>query len=326
MAGFQSIICVMQILDDRDSQANLVAILLCTFNGQKYLAEQLDSIEKQVHRNWFVIASDDGSSDHTIQILQSYQRRWSEGRLIIRQGPKKGFCHNFLSLACDPSIVADYYALCDQDDVWLSTKLKVACDYLEKFSQANLAHLYCGRTHYVEDDLIVRDSSTLFRAQPSFRNALVQSIAGGNTMVFNHEAKCLIEQAGMQLVPSHDWWIYLLITGAGGVVYYDCHPHILYRQHDEALVGGNRGLLDGLSRFVRVLQGRFKVWNDQNIFALQNSRTLIKSQNQEILETVARLKNGTIWQRWLLIAKCSLYRQTFMGSLGLIIAIMLNRV
>lgn len=316
----------MRTFEGQITPGKLVAILLCTFNGQKYLAEQLDSIEKQAHQNWIVIASDDGSSDDTVQILNDYQQRWPVGRLIIRQGPQKGFCHNFLSLACDPEIVASYYAFCDQDDVWLSSKLQVACDYFEKFSQTHLAHLYCGRTHYVGDNLLVRGNSTLFSAPPSFRNALVQSIAGGNTMVFNRAAKYLMERAGMQLVPSHDWWMYLLITGAGGIVYYDCQPQILYRQHDQALVGGNRSLAGGLARFARVLQGRFRVWNDQNIRALQNSRLLIMSQNQEIVETFARLKNGAWHQRWRLIAQCRLYRQTLVGNLGLIIAALLNRI
>jgi glycosyltransferase involved in cell wall biosynthesis len=104
----------------------LVAILMGTKNGQRFLAEQLDSLIAQTHQNWVLIASDDGSTDDTLRILKAYQAKWPEGKLIIKEGPKRGFCTNFQSMACDPSIRADYYAFCDQDDVWLPTKLDVA--------------------------------------------------------------------------------------------------------------------------------------------------------------------------------------------------------
>ena len=77
---------------------------MCTFNGQKYLKEQLDSIEAQTFQNWRLIVSDDGSTDFTLQILSTYQERWGESRMEIRQGPKLGFCKNFLSLIGDASI------------------------------------------------------------------------------------------------------------------------------------------------------------------------------------------------------------------------------
>ena len=107
------------------SNTPLAAILLCTYNGARFLAEQLDSLEAQTHQNWIVISSDDGSTDQTLEILYQYQAKWPAGKLTIRSGPQKGFCQNFLSLACDPEIKADYYAFCDQDDVWLIDKLKM---------------------------------------------------------------------------------------------------------------------------------------------------------------------------------------------------------
>ena len=86
---------------------SLVAILMGTMNGARFLPEQLDSLAAQAHQNWFLIASDDGSTDDTLRILQAYQAKWPTGKLIIREGSKQGFCANFLSIACDPSIKAD---------------------------------------------------------------------------------------------------------------------------------------------------------------------------------------------------------------------------
>jgi hypothetical protein len=76
----------------------------------------------------------------------------------------------------------------------------------------------------------------------------VQSIAGGNTMVFNPAAKALLEAAGSLNVISHDWWLYILVMAAGGKVYYDPTPYIYYRQHPAALIGGNTSLSAKLKR------------------------------------------------------------------------------
>lgn len=135
------------------SNAPLVAILLCTYNGAQFLAEQLDSLEAQTHQNWVVFASDDGSTDQTLEILQQYHAKWASEKLTIRKGPQKGFCQNFLSLACDPKIKADYYAFCDQDDVWLLGKLEVALKNISKNREENVPYVYCGRTLYVNENL-----------------------------------------------------------------------------------------------------------------------------------------------------------------------------
>lgn len=128
-----------------DSQhVDLVAILLCTFNGEKFLSEQLDSLQSQTYQNWVVIASDDGSTDNTLKILQQYKAKWPSGKLSIRNGPQKGFCQNFLSLACNPDIFADYYAFCDQDDVWLPEKLDVALRNIAANQKNKTPYVYCG--------------------------------------------------------------------------------------------------------------------------------------------------------------------------------------
>ena len=87
-----------------NSDVNLVAILLCTYNDAWFLSEQLESLEAQTHKNWVIIASEDGSTDQALVILREYQAKWPAGKLTIRNGSQKGFCQNFLSLAYDPEI------------------------------------------------------------------------------------------------------------------------------------------------------------------------------------------------------------------------------
>lgn len=305
---------------------HLVAILLCTYNGVKFLAEQLDSLEAQTHHNWVVIASDDGSTDQTLEILQQYRAKWPPGKLSIRSGPQKGFCQNFLSLACDPEIKADYYAFCDQDDVWLPEKLSIALVNIAFNQQLNIPYLYCGRTNYVTENLKSCGISPLFVFPPSFRNALVQSIAGGNTMVFNVALKRLIENAGPLDVPSHDWWVYILVTGSGGVVFYDQVGHILYRQHDGALVGGNNTYYAKTKRLIMVFQGRFQDWNKKNLSALVYKSELLSELNKEVLTWFCRIGTARLMERIRILGVCGIYRQTRLGTIHLYIATVFNKL
>ncbi len=308
------------------SGSPLVAILLCTYNGARFLAEQLDSLEKQTHQNWVVIASDDGSTDATLEILQQYQAKWPSGKLTIRSGPQKGFCQNFLSLACDPNISADYYAFCDQDDVWLPEKLSAALKNIIFNQASDIPYLYCGRTKYVTEKMKPCGISPLFVFPPSFRNALVQSIAGGNTIVFNQAAKLLLEKVGPVDVPSHDWWMYLLVSGVEGIVFYDPKPYVLYRQHEFALVGGNNTFPAKMQRVLMLLQGRFQRWNTQNIASLNLANHLLVKNHQEILKMFETLRSANLKDRFRLMEVCGLYRQTRHGTFSLILATLIKKI
>jgi len=311
---------------ENSTKSPLVAVLLCTFNGAQFLAEQLDSLENQSHRNWIVMASDDGSSDSTLEVLRRYQVKWPAGKLTIRGGPKKGFCQNFLSLGCDPNIRADFYAYCDQDDIWLPEKLKVALENIISNQYAEVPYLYCARTKYVHENLKPCGMSPLFVFPPSFRNALVQSIAGGNTMVFNQATKLLLEKVGFVDVPSHDWWLYQLVSGVEGIVFYDPKPYLLYRQHEFALVGGNNSFPAKMERVWMLLQGRFQKWNTQNIAALNQVNHLLVKNHQEILKIFEILRSARLKDRFRLIEICGLYRQTRRGTFSLYLAALFKKI
>jgi len=309
--------------------SSLVVIFLCTYNGSLFLGDQLDSLEDQSHQNWKVIASDDGSTDQTLEILQEYQAKWPAGKLTIRSGPQKGFCQNFLSLACDPTIKSEYYAFCDQDDVWLPEKLEIAVGNIvakQEYHGTKSPYLYCGRTAYISSDKKPLGFSPLFVFPPSFRNALIQSIAGGNTMVFNQKVKDMLERVGLVDVPSHDWWVYQLTSAADGVVYYDKVPKVLYRQHSEALIGGNSTALARLKRLKMLLKGRFFHWTNQNVIALNRAKDEMSKSNLEILSLFVTLRGAKLKDRLRLLEVCGLYRQTWGGTISLTLAALLKKI
>jgi len=304
----------------------LVAILMGTHNGARFLPEQLDSLAAQTHQNWVLIASDDGSADDTLRILKAYQAKWPAGKFIIKEGPNQGFCVNFLSMACNPQIHADYYAFCDQDDVWLATKLAVAIQNIAENQEENIPYVYCGRTSYVNEKLKKIGCSPLFAFPRSFRNALIQSIAGGNTMVFNQSAKNALEKVGVVQHPSHDWWVYQLVTGVGGDVFYDQTPQVLYRQHKDALVGGNNSFAARIERISMVFKGEFRRWSDQNIAILSAANPWLTHGSRETLELFKKMRTAKLKDRFRLMEVAGLYRQTWRGTISLVVAALLKKI
>jgi len=313
-------------MQKNSSQEPSVAILMGVYNGKNYINEQLASIAQQTHKNWCLFISDDGSTDDTPSLVNRFKQVWKENQIVVRQGPRKGFCQNFLAMACDSSIEADYFAFADQDDVWLPEKLSVAVKHIENNAQLQEPYLYCGRTTYVKDDLKPYTQSPLFVYPRTFRNALIQSIAGGNTMVFNRAAKKLIEKAGLVPAVSHDWWLYQLITGAGGRVHYDETSYILYRQHENALVGGNNSIKDRLERIWLVFRGQFREWNSQNIQALNQARHCLNQNAQEILDLFIRLRDSSFSHRFRMLEVCGLYRQTWRDTVSLMLAATIKKI
>lgn len=153
---------------------------MATYNGEKFLSEQLQSIEDQTHKNWRLVISDDGSSDNTLAIAKQFQSKWGNDRLEIRKGPQQGFCQNFLSMACDATLHADLYAFADQDDVWMADKMERAIAYFNQANESQLPRAYGGRTQIVDENLKPLGFSPEFTLPRSFRFEILNGGAGGN--------------------------------------------------------------------------------------------------------------------------------------------------
>ncbi len=303
-----------------------VAILLCTYHGQRYLAEQLDSFATQTHSNWEVWASDDGSEDGTHATLEAYRQKWPKGRLSIHFGPANGFAENFLSLTAKASNQADYYAYSDQDDLWEVDKLERAVSWLEAIPR-NIPALYCSRTRLVDAENNEIGLSPLFSKPPSFANALMQNIGGGNTMVFNNAARALLREAGETTkVITHDWWAYIVVTGCGGKVFYDSYPSLRYRQHDSNVMGMNATWTARFKRIRMLWEGRFRNWNDTNIVGLRKLQHKLTPENREILERFASARQMSLIPRLIHLKRSGIYRQTLFGNLGLIAAAIFGKI
>ena len=296
-----------------------VAILMGTWNGARFLRAQIESIAAQSHRDWRLVVSDDGSSDLTCAILAAFQAEQGADRVEIREGPRRGFAANFLSLAGDPAIRADAYAFADQDDLWHEDRLARGLAQLADLPAERPA-LTGGRTRLIDEAGSPCGLSPEFRAPPSFENALVQSIAGGNTMLFNANAKRLFEAVPDVTVVAHDWWAYQLISGAGGAVIYDPEPFVAYRQHGDNLIGGNLGLRARGARFRMLLTGRMAVWTDTNLAALERAASLLTPEAAAKVALLRRARGQRLFTRLALLRRLALYRQTRAGTASLWLA------
>jgi glycosyltransferase involved in cell wall biosynthesis len=296
-----------------------VAILLATKNGARYLKDQLFSYVDQTVDQWSLHVSDDGSTDGTIDTIKEFAASHDRVK-SIRQGPQRGYTQNFLSLAKDSSIIADYFAFSDQDDFWYPDKIERALSFLTEIPQSVPA-LYFSRTEIVDKDLNHLGFSPLFKRRPAFQNALVQNIGGGNTMVFNSAAKQLLELGTGGDVASHDWWTYQIVTATGGIAIYDPRPSLKYRQHGANILGTNQGMQARIDRFFMLFESQFKRWNEINIAALKRFPRDLEISNRRTLDRFGDSRDAKfLATRLIRLYQSGVYRQTLLSNLGLIVA------
>ncbi|WP_170063424.1 glycosyltransferase family 2 protein [Albidovulum inexpectatum] len=298
---------------------------MATCNGGRFVRDQLESIRRQDHSEWSLIVGDDGSTDQTLRKIHEFAHSNPNHAIQLRHGPRKGSTANFLHLLCDAALDTDFIALADQDDVWLPDKLSRAIAALEAAGSGPA--LYGARTVIVDHQLKRLGLSPLFARKPTFGNALVQNIAGGNTMVLNRKAHDLVIAAGAGLEPvCHDWWLYQLISGCGGQVIYDPHPCLLYRQHEANQIGSNMALAGRIRRISAVLSGRFSEWNTRNIRCLRQVSHLLTDEAREILDRFEQLRHQRGFLALTRLRGAGVYRQTAAGNASLALAAMLGRL
>lgn len=301
-----------------------VAILLGTYHGEAFLEEQLASYEQQTHNNWQLYISDDGFDLSTEKILKKFNVNLFR-KTYLRQGPRQGFTKNFLSLACDESIDADYYAFSDQDDIWEAHKISTAINWLKTIPD-DVPSIYCSRTCLINHKGEEIGYSFILNKIPSFSHALVQNIASGNTMVFNHAAKKLLRVTGLVDVPSHDWWLYIVVSACGGKIQFDYHPSVRYRQHDNNVIGYKTGIVSKIKGIHKLIKGQLKSDNEKHIQALVKLHPYMIPANLATLTNYIEMRETSLFQRLIKLYKSGVYRQTLFGNLTLVFAAMINRL
>lgn len=219
-----------------------VAILMATYNGERFVEEQLRSLMAQSHKDFKVFVRDDNSSDATRSIVS--QLAVSDARIeLLSEHDNLGVTQNFFRLLEKAGSDFDAYAFCDQDDHWLPEKLADAVQALEAASDASTPQLYFARLAIVNERLEALGYSPIPEVL-SFWNAVAQNVVTGCTAVINRSARELILRSHYTdtRLWSHDWWLYLVLSRFGRLLY-NPKAGILYRQHELNLMGSKQNRL-----------------------------------------------------------------------------------
>jgi rhamnosyltransferase len=217
-----------------------VAVLMSTYNGEKFLSQQIDSVLSQEYQKFKLYIRDDGSSDASLDIVK--KAAMNDDRIILfEDGSNLGASKSFISML--KKVSADIYFFCDQDDVWMKNKIGDGVCSLERFNR-DIPILYHTDLQVVDSDLNLIHRSFLAHqsmvASKSMRknNIYIQNFVVGCTVCFNRALADLVNDQNDKsyAIAMHDWWIALIAKSFGKIIF-DETPSILYRQHETNVLG-----------------------------------------------------------------------------------------
>lgn len=220
-----------------------IAILMATYNGERYIVEQIESLLTQSYKLWELYIHDDGSKDNTLCIINEYVKKYPE-KIHIVNGPRTGGAkYNFLYLM--QQVDAPYVMFCDQDDVWLSEKIckTLSSMYeMEKKKGKEIPLLIFSDLKVVDQDLnIIADKMSIYQQLDNrkikFKDLMIQNVVTGCTVMINRTCvKKAVLFNSIENIIMHDWWCSLVAAYFGCIACID-EPLILYRQHVTNSVG-----------------------------------------------------------------------------------------
>ena len=259
-----------------------VTVLLSSYNGEKYIREQLQSLYAQEGVDVNIYVRDDGSSDSTVDILRDEQ---NNGRLQYYAEKNVGFCKSFWDLIMTAPD-SDYYALCDQDDIWLPDKLEKSVGMMSA-EDDSIPLLYTTNVIPVDENLKELSVKT-FNVDSAFSLALALRCPAlpGCTYVFN-KALLIRSREYKGFFYLHDWLIYIIALATGKVLY-DPNPRIMYRQHANNALGVDSSferIKHKLQRFFKPKIPRAKSKVARGIF--ETFENDLSPENKRLLEAFA---------------------------------------
>jgi GT2 family glycosyltransferase len=223
----------------------IVDILMATYNGERYVAEQIESIQRQSHQDWRLLVSDDCSTDDTLDIVRSYATKDSRISVVSEGVRHGGAKENFMALLAKSD--SPYVMFCDQDDVWLPEKVStmLAEERELEAGDRNMPCLAFSDLRVVDENLatVVESFERLQGFDPArttFAQCLAQGTGAGCTFIMNRRlVELAVRYDSLDQVIMHDWWAMLAAAAFGRIGYVD-RPLALYRQRGENEVGARK--------------------------------------------------------------------------------------
>lgn len=288
-----------------------IGVLLSAYNGEKYITQQVQSIMKQnIASNITLLIRNDGSTDHTSQILNGLKEKYSN--LIVMEGKNIGLIASFFKLleTAVKEYDFDYYSFSDQDDYWLKDKLETAVSYLSASAQ-NKPLLYGCRSMIVDENLKPTGFMTQAKEKNiTFYNTAIQNIVIGHNQVLNKKlAQILLKQKpDFKRIYSQDLWITNVAAVTGSIIF-DNTPHTYYRMHGDNQLGYGKGTIDRIySHIVRLRKKEsHKMALQLNYFCKCLNTFLSNDEKREMLLFFS--SQYSLRRRYRYIRSSQLYRQ-----------------
>ena len=301
------------------------AIVMAYWGGEKYVEEQINSIHRQTYDSFHLYIYDD-ASPLPFDVFAKERQIDLRKITICRRQHNVGVYANFLNGLAECGDNHAYYAYCDQDDIWHDDKLARAVAWLER--QTDGPAVFFSSARIVDSTGRKSIANPVILTRPlTFANALVETQAGGNTIVMNKTARDLVVDTSRATpVALFDWWTSLIVVAAGGKLHFDPEPAIDYRQHDSNDKGAGLGVRITLKRICWHLGGRFKRWNDTNVAALNKHRKRLTPENRRILDQFATARKAWLPARIIGLRRSGISRQSLAGNTKLAIAILLGKI
>ena len=248
-----------------------VIILMSTYNGEKYVEEQMESLLGQSYKNIEIYIRDDGSRDKTVDILKLYE---TNPKIHLIQGNNVGFIDSFFEVVrvCGD---ADYYAFCDQDDKWMPEKIQYGVEMLDMEDQKSPL-LYFSNYDFYNEKMEFMNHKKPVAGEPSFQNSLVDCMPLGFTVMFNKRAMELLKSHIPENSCGHDWWTYMVCAGLGKIIY-DDRVTVCYRRTGNNVSPGGMDFL------------KFQLWRIKKFFKndyFTNIRKMLKEYHQCYYDTL----------------------------------------
>ena len=250
---------------------------MATYNGERFLCEQIDSLLNQTYQDWHLYVHDDGSKDGTINIVKSYAEMHPDKITLLDYSSQGGPCLNFLSML--EKVEAFYYMFCDQDDVWVEDKIELSIKEMK-----HQESLFPQKPIVIHTDLhIVNEKLTVtYNSMWKYSGIFPQyiktfndagghtTIATGCTMFFNQKAKECCARPSTKTI-MHDCWLCLCTLRQGGTIYGINKQLVLYRQHGNNCLGsgGTEAKAVNLSYRIRHFSKIFR--SNQRYYAMLSS-------------------------------------------------------
>ena len=245
------------------------AILLATFNSERYLVEQIDSILTQTYADWVLYIRDDGSTDRTPEIIGKYLKEYPNRiKLIVdNKGALRSY-HNFMELL--KIVSADYYLFCDHDDVWLPDKIEKSMKEMTRIEAAHpvIPVVVHSDMKVVDQNLnVLSDSfwnySRLLPECSSFKDLICCNCVNGCTMLLNERAK-KVSLPNIDYGTMHDSLVAQSVSASQGVIHAIKEPLVLYRQHIDNVVGAanvrKTYFWGRIQKFESTLKVNYRIW------------------------------------------------------------------